>query len=430
MVNLLPLTVGRNLLEVTLIGQREIFSFAIFDVKYFLPVYVSDLFLLLIYQNYFSKKLFEAKNSREKPSSLNQQQKVAYLTLLGFFLLVLMRSIGHEFSTLLLAGSLIILKYILIFGLPLVVGLNQAKNLRELVAAISAMAAFHSLAVIYEQIKGGNLGRFIENRLPGLELGTMSSEAKDVLRADGIFNEPNITATFLLMSMMLLLGSGIRDLAGKKNSAYFYLGLSSLSALAIIFTGSRSLYFLTGLGLLYHLLIHRQVVLPWLKNFFRKKLALLAATAIAAIFAPYLWSRLQSISNVWSHDGSLSYRSELNSHVLSMSFTNYLGIGLDLTPYYLAKNFKTVDSPLVIFDQAPAHNIVVQLLAETGVIATMVFLLFIYTTIKYGYQGKQRLFAVAAVAYLLSAQFHPVFTNHYQLAGFFFLYLGIANHET
>jgi hypothetical protein len=426
-INLLPLTIGRNLLDVTLIAQKEIFSFAIYDVKYFLPIYLSDLFLLLIYQNYFSKKFFSSVLNKTIGSPLSHKNRITYSILLCFFLLILLRSVSHEFAPLLLAGSLIILKYILIFGLPFLIQLNKLRNYKELLAAITAMTVFHSVTVIYEQIKGGNLGLFIENRLPGLELGTRAAEAGDMLRADGIFNEPNITATFLLMNLTLMLDLGLKNLTKKITANRLYFGISGLAILAITFTGSRSLYFLTSIVLIYYLALYRQTLWPQLRQLLRKKLMLLITTTVVLLTSPYLLSRMQSLSNVFSRDGSLSYRSELNSHVLSMSFSNYLGIGLDLTPYYLAKNFKTVDSPLVIFDQAPAHNIIVQLLAETGIIATVIFISFVYITIKHGYQGKHRTFALAAIVYFLAAQFHPVFTNHYQLTGFFFLYLGVAN---
>ena len=54
LVNLLPFTIGRNILEVELMKQSEIWGYSLFDVKFFVPLYLSDVFLLLIYQNYLS----------------------------------------------------------------------------------------------------------------------------------------------------------------------------------------------------------------------------------------------------------------------------------------------------------------------------------------------------------------------------------------
>jgi O-antigen ligase len=141
---------------------------------------------------------------------------------------------------------------------------------------------------------------------------------------------------------------------------------------------------------------------------------------------PYLFTRINTLKNIFSHDGSLNYRMELNKHALSLIQKNLLfGVGLDLTPYYLAKNFKTVDSPLVIFDQAPAHNLVIQLLSETGLLGFLCFSLFIFLALKKNQLNKSNFF-LPSLAYLMAAQFHPVFTNHYELTSFFFLYLGLG----
>jgi O-antigen ligase len=149
----------------------------------------------------------------------------------------------------------------------------------------------------------------------------------------------------------------------------------------------------------------------------------------AVISLPYLLTRINTLKNVFSSDGSLSYRRELNSHVLSLATNNYLGIGLDLTSYYIAKNFKTVDNQFVMFDQAPAHNILIQIFTETGIFAFLVFVFFIYYSLRHGLVKKNNSFALAGLAYFLAAQFHPVFTNHFELTAFFFLYLGLSLDE-
>lgn len=426
-VNLLPLTIGRNILDVKLIGKEEIFSFALFDVRYFLPIYVSDLFLLLIYQNYFSRKFFSSNPKNVLKPKISPSTKYAFIALTLFFLLILLGTISHEFSTLILAGSIIILKYLLIFGLPFITKAGNKFNLKELLPVIASITAFHSLAIVFEQLKGGNLGVFIENRLPGLESGTRAAETSDMLRADGLFNEPNVAATFLLMNITLLVGVGLSQLKKNGHNHPIYFAVSTMALLAIILTGSRSLYFLTALATIFYLVKYQNKIWKYLSALFRFKSFLAAFVLLGLVISPYLINRLQSIDNVFSRDGSLTYRSELNSHVLSMSYNNKLGIGLDLTPYYLARNFKTADSPLVIFDQAPAHNIIIQLLAETGLVATLLFLIFCYLAFRQGCKNEYHYFAVAAMVYFLSAQFHPVFTNHYQLTAFFFLYLGIAN---
>jgi hypothetical protein len=427
--NLLPFTVGRNLIETTLISQREIYGFSIFDVKYFFAIYLSDLFLFLIYQDYFSHKLFKDKIlNNNQNNNIGRNFKIALISLMSFFSLIVIRSLIHEFSYLLFFGSLIIIKYILIFSLAFLIDFNKHKQ--DFYQIIVASVFFQSVVIFVEQFKGGNIGRFIENRLPGLEMGTLSSESTDLLRADGTFNEPNIAAIFLLMNFVILSHLVVETQFKNRKINYLYFLISLISLLAIIFTGSRSLYALSLIYLLFYFIKYKRKLVKVFKKFLKSNLVKLAVSGSLIIMLPYFFSRMDTVKNVFTDTGSLTYRTELNKTVLSMSYKKLLGYGIDLTPYYLAKNFKTVDSLPVIFDQAPAHNIFVQILAETGIFAFIFFLIFLYYCLKIGFKSKNNYFSLATLFYLLAAQFHPVFTNHYQLTGFFFLYLGLSLYET
>lgn len=429
--NLLPFVVGRNIIETILISRREMFGFSIFDVKYFFPVYLSDLFLLLIYQNYFSEKFFSkrGKNSNKlnKNQSIKKQIKLPLISLLIFFCLVLIRSLNHELSYLLFFGSFIILKYILIFALATIFNLEKKEKIFTQLLASNLF--FQSIIIFVEQLKGGNIGRFIENSLPGLEMGTLSAESSDLLRANGTFNEPNITAIYLLVNIVLLSNIAISLKKQSQKIAYFLYIIILLAGLAIIFTGSRSLYALTLIYLIFFFFKDKKRLIKIIKKLWKNNLLKIIAISSLIVIFPYFLSRLYTINNVFTDTGSLTYRKELNKTVLSMSYKKLLGYGIDLTPYYLAKNFKTVDSLPTVFDQAPAHNIFVQILAETGIFAFIFFIIFLYYSLKIGLEKKNNYFALAALFYLLAAQFHPVFTNHYQLTGFFFLYLGLGIYE-
>jgi len=424
-LNLLPFTIGRNILEVNLLKQTEIYGFSLFDVKYFMPLYLSDLFLLLIYQNYFSDKFFKKKT---KKLEVSKTFKIALISFLVFFLLVVSRSINHEFGNLLFFGSLIILKYLLIFALPIIVGLKTDKDKKLAYQTIASMTFFQIVIIFIEQFKGGNIGRFIENRLPGIEIGVRASESANLLRADGTFNEPNIAAIFLLMNAFLLINFGLKKWK-TKNTNPLYLIIGIIALFTIIFTGSRSLYALTFCGVIFYLIKYKSAVLSLVGNWWQKKSLKLVGLIFLAIGLPYLLTRINTLKNIFSSDGSLAYRQELGKAILSMSSHNFLGIGLDLTSYYLAKNFKTVDNQFLFFDQAPAHNILIQIFTETGTLACLVFIFFVYCTLRTGLMKKNNSFALASLAYFLAAQFHPVFTNHYELTAFFFLYLGLNLDE-
>lgn len=427
-LNFLPFIVGRNLIETTLISRREIYGFSIFDVKYFFSIYLSDLFLFLIYQDYFSHKFFKnKKNTHHNNNNIGRNCQIALFSLISFFALTLVRSLNHELTHLLFFGSLIIVKYILVFSLPIIV--NFKKHLKDFHQVIAASVLFQSILIFIEQVKGGNIGTFIENRLPGLEMGTLSAESSDLLRANGTFNEPNITAIFLLMNCVILSIVAMKTQNKNKKVNYLYFLISLMSLLAIIFTSSRSLYALSLLYLVFYFIKYKRKLVKFFKNIWQNNLVKLAISGSLILMLPYLLSRMDSLMNVFTSTGSLSYRSEINKAVLSMSYKNFFGIGLDLTPYYLAKNFKTVDSLPVIFDQAPAHNILVQVLTETGFLAFLIFIFFVYFSIKNGLKTKMSIFSLSALVYFIAAQLHPVFTNHYELTAFFFLYLGMGIYE-
>jgi len=424
--NLLPFTIGRNILEVTLLKKTEIFGFALFDVKYFMALYLSDLFLLLIYQNYFSNKLFEKKIKKLK---IANKSKISLSSLLIFFLLIISGSINHEFGNLLLFGSWIILKFILIFTLPIIINLKNKKEKNFIYQSISSITFFQIVVIFIEQFKGNNIGRFIENKLPGIEIGVRAADAASLLRSDGTFNEPNIAATFLLMNGVLLINFGLKN--WQKNIVNFlYLIIGFLSIFTIIFTGSRSLYALAFIVIIFYFIKYKKLIFFLIKNLWKKKIVKIISLTFLAIGLPYLLIRINTLKNIFSSDGSLAYRQELNKNILSMSSYNFFGIGLDLTPYYLAKNFKTVDNQFLFFDQAPAHNIIIQIFTENGILACLVFVFFIYYTFRIGLIKKNNHFVLAALIYFLSALFHPIFTNHYELTAYFFLYLGIGIHET
>lgn len=429
LINLLPLIIGRNAIEATLINKDEIFGLTLFDVKYFVAIYLSDLFLLLIYQNYFSTKFFGKK--KVISSSLNKSYRTSLILLAIFLTLILFRTINHEFAKLLFFGSLIIVKYVLLFLSPLIVDLSKKENKNILYLSIASTTAFHALAILVEQIKGGNIGRFIENRLPGIEIGVRAAESSNLLRADGIFNEPNIAAIFLLMNGVILINNGLINLRNSKEKySNLYLITGTLALFAIIFTGSRSLYGLTLLFLLFYFKKYQEIIKKFITKIIKNKAMVFGFLLLGLISLPYLFTRANTLKNIFSSDGSLSYRRELNKHVLALSAkNNHLGIGLDLTTYYVAKYFKTVDNQFVIFDQAPSHNLIIQVFAETGIFACVIFLLFTCLSLKNGFTKKNYGFALAALAYFIAAQFHPVFTNHYELTAFFFLYLGISLNE-
>lgn len=423
-IAILPFIRGRNLLEITLIPKDEIWGLAIYDVKYYWPLYLTDLFLLLVYQSYFSNK-FRKKHSVLK---IEGRVKVALSSLLIIFIVVASKGLFHQYASFMFFSSFLILKYSLLFFSPQLI--KEKNKISYLTALISSNILFQSLIIIIEQIKGGNLGKFIENSSVE-NLGTASAESINLLRANGTFDEANVTAIFLLMGLTLILPTAIKSL--KNKVFHFYLLVSAISLLAIVLTGSRSLYFLTACYCLWQYLKNRSLINHYLNLVWKFTALKIFVIGLAILMLPYFWQRLKSLPDAFTPHGSFSYRLELNKHSMLLAKEQiYFGIGLDMTAYYLVKTFKTVDALPVVFDQAPAHNILIQLVTEVGVIGLLAFLIFLASVWQKAFKNKHwpnNQILLASLVFFLAAQFHPVFSNHSELTGFFFLYLGLTNDK-
>lgn len=421
---LVPFTLGRNILEVTLIEKKEIYGYSLFDVIYFISFYLSDVVLLLIFQHYLSQKI----SKKEQRIKLTKNCFFASVAISMFVVLTAIRSINHEFGSLIIFSSVVLIKFVLIFLVPYLINFNKHKN--TIIQIILSSTLFQAILIVFEQIKKGNIGKFIESTLPGIENGTYASESVDLLRANGTFNEPNIAAIFLLTNICIILPYFLNQIKTKKNyNNYFYLFIIFIILSAIIFTGSRSIYFLTFLAIVYFFFRNKNIFIKSFKILFSKLPLKITFFILLISITPYLFSRIDTLKDVLTEKGSFSYRSELNRYSLQLSKNNLLGIGINMTPYYLVKNFKTVDSNLVIFDQAPAHNIFIQIITETGILGLITFIIFLLFCFKKFIINPKFInkYTISSIAFLLAAQFHPAFTTHQEIFSLFLLYLSFAN---
>lgn len=429
-LTLLPFTRGKNFIDTTLLTKEQLYGYTLFDVQYFFPIFLSDVFLFLLYQSYLSSKI-----NRIHFSSLPKSKTLLFAlsSYVLFLTSTLLRTITHPFGNLIFFGSLEMLKFLLIFLVPFIL-INKKNNSNwhtQIIQVLAAHTFFQSVFIFLEQLKGGNLGLYIENVLPGLENGTNTAELQDVLRSNGTFNEANITAIFLLMNSLILLHYCWKKYGEKIFQKFsleitIYLSIIFLGFLAIVLTGSRSLYLLSFLSLLFIAYQRRKHILAIAKKILSYKKTILLLLIPLFLLLPYFLVRLNSLSDILNPHGSLSYRLELNKAALSLGNKNLLGIGIDMTAYYLGILYKTPQSQTVIFDQAPAHNIFVQLYAETGILGLFFFCSFLYFSLSFVLKKKNNIFISGIIIYLLAAQIHPIFTNHLELASFFFLFLGLS----
>ena len=420
---LLPFVLGRNLVEITLLNTREIQGYSIFDVVYFFPIYVSDIFLLLIFQNYISNKL----SSSGETIKLSKNYYWAIASFIMLIFVVSLRSLSHEFGYLIVLSSIILVKFLLIYcAIPLI---DIKKHADKIYQCIAANTFFQAGVIIVEQIRRGNLGLFIEKTLPGMEIATRSSETRDIIRANGTFNEPNIAAIFLLINFCIVFSYALKNIESKKiRRGYLYLLISLISLLALVFTGSRSIYLVTFFAVIYYFLNNKETLVKLFSKLWQLKSIKIAITIAIIASAPYLFNRADTIRDVFNDRGGLSYRNEINRYTLLLSQKSILGVGINLAPYYLAINYKTADSNFA-FDVTPAHNIFIQLYTETGIFGLISIVLFIYFALKDKITLRKSMtsFTIASIVFLVAAQFHPAFTSHPEIFSFFMLYSSLAN---
>jgi O-antigen ligase len=149
---------------------------------------------------------------------------------------------------------------------------------------------------------------------------------------------------------------------------------------------------------------------------------------IGLVLFPYLMKRVQTLTEVFGQHGSATYRLEMMSYSFRLALGRpLLGVGINLSPYYYATGFK---GERFLFDPTYPHNLLFQLLAETGVVGLSLFSLFIYLIFQQFFKnlrlGKINEYTLSAGVYLLSAMFYPIFLNHSELSSYFFLYAGLG----
>jgi hypothetical protein len=412
-------------LQLLLLPKEAIERWALFDISYFFPVYLADVFLALLCYLYLrSKQTF-------KSIQLGLQHAKLFWWLFLFVLWVIISGTVSFIPEVGWLSSLQLVRMMVLVGLPLLMFAKQKLQLKKIVwSASAAVLLFESFWVFAQRLQGSPLGKDIEVYLPGTQFGIRASENASLLRTTGTFFEPSILGTFLLMQMVILLPLVLgKDKANQRLKTMAVIAHIA-GSLALVFTGSRILY---GVWLLLALLVWRY----WqksIKAFLAKIPAkILTASAIIAVIViasltPYLARRIETLSDVFTQYGSATYRLEMMEYATRLGIDSpLLGVGINLSPYYFASGF---EGERLIFDPTYPHNLFFQLLAETGLVGVTIFILFSFFVIRPFLLGLKsgiiREYSLAAGVYLLCAMFYPIFLNHPELSSYFFLYIGLS----
>lgn len=412
----LPFAKGKTI-SLLLLSRELVTQNPLFNLDYSFPLYLSHGFLFMLIYLYLRDK----KKMVRQPK-LNK-------SLIFLFLFMILAAASAFFSThpnviALTTIQLLILAFV--FYLPNLI--DRKKYMKDLVQVLAAFVIFQALWVGLQRLSGGPLGLDLEVHLPGEAFGVRAKENFDIYRSSGTFFEPSILGTFMLMHFFFFLSLFLKkDILTKRLRTLIILATSA-TLVSIIFTASRGVYFLLFItSIIFIYLIKKKGIALKRIGASSKKL-LLAVIVILVISGPFMISRLESTRTLFSPSGSATSRIQLNQYALRLAQANPYGVGLNLSPLFLATSFPQEQ---YTFDPTRPHNIFFQILAEVGFGGLVLFVLFIYFAFR-NYLISNNIinnleFFMASIAFLLGAQIYPIFTNHPEILSFFFLYLGFLS---
>lgn len=277
------------------------------------------------------------------------------------------------------------------------------------------------------------LGRSIEH-YGGLfsAYGHVAAEERTFFRAQGTFEHPNTLGSFLVMFLAFTLAQIFALYPERKKKIFlasFLLGLAGL-----IFSASRVSWVVALLiwGLIAVFLKRYQkelIITPLIKKWL---LVIFLSLALSLPF--FILPRLGHLYLTLAEKGGVYYRTYLLEKAWFLAQESPLGIGLATFPAALIKKFGFFTWP------TPVHNLLLEILVETGIFSLVFFLLFLIFTYKRFFlnlaklKNNQEFFLkvgafCASLGFLGVAQFYPFFWAS-NLFEFFWLFLGIMLYNT
>ena len=243
-------------------------------------------------------------------------------------------------------------------------------------------------------------------------------------RATSLWGNPNILAEYLLVTFFVSLGA----LFAFKRATYktYALSVMLLNAAALVFTWSRGAWIAFAAALVVFFLLYSHKALPWI-------VLSLVGFAVACFFMPEAFiARLESI--VTFSDSSTLYRVHIWQGCARMIRDIFLtGIGVGEGAF--AEVYPSYALPGI--EAAPhAHNLLMQIVIELGIVGLLIFLLMILTAIRAAFTlfakctkaSSEVPYGLGAFAALLALLIHGVtdyiWYNH-RIFALFFLLLGL-----
>ena len=433
---LLPFAKGKAI-EILMLPKEQVQRYIIFKISYFFPVYISILPLGLLYYLHF-RKILTGNNKYV----LTNKVVLASGVFLLFILSCLLALSFNVFPEVILFSAIQLFILLLIMLIPFITFHAKKNNLENLYIILTTSVLFHSIWVLMQRLNNGPLGKDIEVNISGNEFGIQAAEHIGLLRTNGIFYDPSILSTYLIMHIVLFTYILVFKKIKLNKFIRGILVTSVLTAsIALGFAGNRAIYLLYAIFILLVLYIKKFNIARTLKLFNK---AIIIVVIIIFPLISYIFNRFASFPEIFSYYGSASYRLDMMKYALRLGFLFPFGVGLNLSPYYLATAFPYEK---FVFDPTYPHSLFFQIFAETGIVGLFLFLIFLYLIFRDDiYLLFNRLitskhidgvnnfinineFGLAAIIFLICAQVYPIFLNHQEVLSFFFLYIGFYIYE-
>lgn len=287
---------------------------------------------------------------------------------------------------------------------------SKKKYLEMTLKVLVLFVLMNALLVVGQYINRGPLGLEVEE---AKVIYLYADENPGIYRPGGFSIDPNIAATLFATFTPILLLNTITTRKRWAVAGWLAIGLVGV---ALVFTGSRSAWLVTGLAsLLIILYIEKTAKLPILIPKFFQKYWILILVFLLLIFGLNLKDRLFTLTDIFGRAGGGTYRIEHIKIGWYFLTSRLYGVGVGLFPFAMASDFPVGETGLI---PNIAHNIFAQLGAETGFVGLFSFLVFLGLIIKLNYQALVRKLNVfdlsvfvAFISFLLLAGVFPWFLH-------------------
>ena len=266
------------------------------------------------------------------------------------------------------------IRLIFLLGMYLFV-VNEIRSIRQIIVPIAGMLFLQSVVGIAQALSQGSLGL---QSLGELSLNPAWNGVSVVLaggirslRAYGLTDHPNILGGCLAFGMILIAGWYINP---KNEWQPVTSGIFSLSALALLYTFSRSAWMavLGGMGSIVILL-----VLSKRKPAVQALLNLITVSMI--LLLPFIWQNASFLGVRFNWQGSFRSATQENQSIgerillnraANEIFTEHalIGVGLGAFPRALQAKY-----PEFSLNYQPAHMTLLDVAAETGIFGSLFY---------------------------------------------------------